>query len=295
MEALVAELTSMREWNSTQWDSFIERHYQDFPDADRSIVPRDSIESIWLYFTKTYGDYYVLLNFYIFLNVCYAGSAFVFWVIDYFHLFASYKIQEKYPTQTDYIKCALNLFQNYVVLILPGIIFGYPFFRLMGFNSNLPIPWLEVVRDVVLFALVEDVTHYFLHRILHTPWLYKNIHKVHHHYASPFGLAAAYAHPLEVIILGFATFLGPLLFRGHFFSFLMWILYRQLDAVITHCGYHIPNPLHYIPFYGGTDPHDYHHKTFIYNYSSRFTFMDILLGTGKYPKEVKKKVIKKAL
>lgn len=55
-----------------------------------------------------------------------------------------------------------------------------------------------------------------------------------------------------MLILGFATFLGPLLIRPHFFTFFSWVLYRQLDAVGTHSGYDLPNPLNLIPFYGGT-------------------------------------------
>jgi hypothetical protein len=32
---------------------------------------------------------------------------------------------------------------------------------------------------------------------------YKAIHKIHHQYSAPFGLAAEYASPIEVMILGF--------------------------------------------------------------------------------------------
>lgn len=100
--------------------------------------------------------------------------------------------------------------------------------------------------------VAEDITHYWLHRALHTPYLYKVIHKVHHTYSYPFGLTASYAHPLEVLILGFATFSGPLLISPHYFTFFAWILFRQLDAVSTHSGYDLPHPLNWLPFYGGS-------------------------------------------
>ena len=40
---------------------------------------------------------------------------------------------------------------------------------------------------------------------------YQNIHKLHHEFSAPFGLAAEYAHPLEVLILGAGTIGGPFL------------------------------------------------------------------------------------
>jgi len=125
--------------------------------------------------------------------------------------------------------------------------------------------------------------------MLHWPIFYQRVHKLHHTFSTPFGLAAAYAHPVEVVVLGIATFMGPLIVRPHFFTFYCWILFRQLEAVGTHCGYEIPNPLDMLPFYGGVVPHDYHHKSFIYNYGSRFTYLDKLFGTYKEPEKTVEK------
>src|SRR5690242_16768234 len=69
--------------------------------------------------------------------------------------------------------------------------------------------------QILSFFVVEDVLQYFLHRALHVGWLYKYIHKVHHHHPAPFGITAAYAHPLEVLILAIPTYGGPLMFRPH--------------------------------------------------------------------------------
>jgi len=114
---------------------------------------------------------------------------------------------------------------------------------------------------------------------LHTPYFYKNIHKIHHYYSAPFGLAASYSHPLEVLILGLPTFLGPAILKTHYFTFFSWVLFRQLDAVSTHCGYDLPHPFNLLPYHGGAKDHDFHHKNFICNYSSRFVFMDKIFGT----------------
>jgi methylsterol monooxygenase len=35
--------------------------------------------------------------------------------------------------------------------------------------------------------------------------MYKMIHKIHHQYSVPFGLAAEYTSPIEAMVLGFGT------------------------------------------------------------------------------------------
>ncbi len=80
------------------------------------------------------------------------------------------------------------------------------------------------------------------HQLLHTPLLYKHIHKLHHKYSAPFGLAAEYAHPLEVMILGTGTILGPLLYCWfkpdlHIVTVYIWITLRLFQAIDAHSGY----------------------------------------------------------
>ena len=90
------------------------------------------------------------------------------------------------------------------------------------------------------------------HQALHWGPLYKHIHKIHHKYSAPFGLAAEYAHPAEVMILGTGTIAGPLLycaFRGdlHIFTMYIWITLRLFQAVDAHSGYGM-SALSYPPF-----------------------------------------------
>jgi len=264
-----------------EWGSFISQLYES--KSEHKYPPTNFLEEWWLGVVNYFGDFHLVMAFYIFMNICYAIFGILFWVIDKFKLLDKYKVQDtKYVTDLDYWQCLMNLLQNYIVIILPLVYIAYPIFSFFEFTTALPLPSLFVFSFQFFFCMVvEDICHYWLHRMLHWPWLYKNIHKIHHQYATPFGLAASYAHPLEVLILGFATFLGPMLIRPHFFTFYCWVLFRQLDAVSTHCGYDLPHPFGIFPFYGGTIAHDYHHKSFIWNYSSRFTFMDHLFSTFK--------------
>ena len=85
---------------------------------------------------------------------------------------------------------------------------------------------VSITRDpaqIALFFFLEDFWHYTVHQLMHHRYaflvslsstrlsltlsrlpnprsssLYKYVHKVHHTYSAPFGLAAEYAHPIEV-------------------------------------------------------------------------------------------------
>jgi len=250
-----------------------------------TIPPSNWLEETWVSIAKYYGDFYLVMAFYFFMNVCYLLAGIFFWICDRFQILHKYKIQEKkYANDSEYWRCIQNLVVNYILIIFPLIYVSFPVFSLLNFSSALPLPDIYTFTGHFIFCLfAEDFTHYWLHRLLHVPYFYQRIHKIHHTFAAPFGLTASYAHPIEILVLGFCTFSGPLVIRPHFFTFYCWVLFRQLDAVATHCGYDLPSFTDYIPFYGGTKVHDYHHKSFIYNYSSRFTYLDKLFGTYKEP------------
>jgi sterol desaturase/sphingolipid hydroxylase (fatty acid hydroxylase superfamily) len=271
-----------------QFSFFLEeipKLYLDKSMRGHSLQPTNELERVWVSFIQFFGEFKAILVFYAFMTICYILAGCFCAVIDYSRILDKYKIQAgKYADVPGYWLCIKNILQNYVLVIIPLLLVGYPIFCWVGFSSALPLPSLSTFSfQFFFFMLAEDISHYFFHRILHTPWLYKNIHKLHHTYQAPFGLAASFAHPIEILILGLATFLGPLILAPHYFTFFSWILYRQLEAVVTHCGYDIPNPLEKFPFYGGSKPHDYHHKVFNCNYSSRFTFMDLIFNTYKDP------------
>jgi len=259
------------------------------PKYVNTVAPTNLIEQWWLGLVTHYTEFGLIRAFFIFMDLCYLSIALFFYMCDRFHFLKKYKVQqEKYSTNLDYMQCLWNLVQNYVIVIFPLTYIAYPLFNALEFKSVLPLPNLVTFCWQFYFCMLfEDFTHYWLHRFLHTPWMYKHIHKIHHTYSAPFGLTAAYAHPIEVLILGVATFSGPMIIRPHYFTFYCWVLFRQLDAVATHCGYDIPHPFGFLPFHGGTPAHDMHHKTFIFNYSSRFTHWDRLCGTFKDPEKSK--------
>ncbi|OAY74156.1 Methylsterol monooxygenase 2-1, partial [Ananas comosus] len=201
-------------------------------------------------------------------------------------LFSKYKIQKKANTPASQDKCVLRLILYHICVNLPLMIVSYPAFKFMGLKSSVPLPpWTVVLCQILFYFILEDFVFYWGHRILHTKWLYQHIHSIHHEYATPFGLTSEYAHPAEILFLGFATVVGPALTGPHLLTLWLWVVLRVLETVEAHSGYHFPwSPSNFLPLYGGADFHDYHHRllyTKSGNYSSTFVYMDWLFGTDK--------------
>ncbi|PPD94744.1 hypothetical protein GOBAR_DD08280 [Gossypium barbadense] len=221
-------------------------------------------------------------------------------------LLSKYKIQTKNNTPTAQEKCITRLLLYHFSVNLPLMIVSYPVFRCMGMRSSLPLPsWKVVLTQIIFYFILEDFVFYWGHRVLHTKWLYKHVHSVHHEYATPFGLTSEYAHPAEILFLGFATIVGPAITGPHLITLWLWMVLRVLETVEAHCGYHFPWSLsNFLTFIWGVssvftchfassqvaDFHDYHHRllyTKSGNYSSTFVYMDWIFGTDKGYRKLK--------
>ncbi|KAJ3034017.1 C-4 sterol methyl oxidase [Rhizophlyctis rosea] len=211
-----------------------------------------------------------------------------YYLCDFIPFFRKYKIQEsKENTPELYWKCIRHVIQSQLTIQLPMMMGFHPAATLLGMKFlEVPFPTLSTIALSCLFCMIaEDTYHYFAHRLLHYGSLYKNIHKLHHEYSAPFGLAAEYAHPIEVLFTGMGFFVGPaiLLLCGvdmHVMTMAAWLAVRLVTVVDVHSGYDFPWSIrNVLPFWGGSDFHDYHHMAFVGNYSSTFRWWDWIFGT----------------
>ena len=185
---------------------------------------------------------------------------------------------------------------NEVVYSLITVRLFHPMAHYFGMETGVPFPSIfKMACQIALFFVMEDAGHYWLHRALHWGPLYKNIHKIHHTYSAPFGLAAEYASPIEVMLLGIPTIGSPILWCAitgdlHILTIYVWITLRLFQAIDAHSGYDLPWSLHKIfPLWGGADFHDVHHEKFIGNYSSSFRWWDYMMDTESGPEAAKKR------
>ena len=189
-----------------------------------------------------------------------------------------HKAPPSVATQWD---CTKYILAIHFIVELPLIVLFHPMMDLCGLKYASPFPDLKTLAaQLAIFFIVEDTYHYWLHRAFHWGPLYRSIHRIHHQYATPFGLTAEYASPWETLLLGLGTIAPPLVLgyfteNVHLITVLVWMGLRQVQAIDSHSGYDFPWSLRrIIPFWGGADWHDDHHRYFVGNYSSSFRYWD---------------------
>ena len=199
--------------------------------------------------------------------------------------------QGKIPTNEQYWACIKLVVITHFTCEFPLIYVFHPICCYFGMSTyEVPFSSLPLMAcQIASFFVFEDFFHYWAHRALHWGPLYKNIHKLHHRHQAPFGMAAEYAHPLEVLILAQGTITGPFLYclvrqDLHISTVYIWITLRLFQAIDAHSGYDFPWSLrHFIPFWAGADHHDFHHQAFVNCFSTSFRWWDYMFGTdNKY-------------
>jgi sterol desaturase/sphingolipid hydroxylase (fatty acid hydroxylase superfamily) len=182
------------------------------------------------------------------------------------------------------------LLWDHLTQLAPLTVVGTPIFLYVGIETSaasLP-SWATFLAQFLIFNVLEDVLFYTVHRILHTPALYKRIHHKHHQFLAPYSLAGEVAHPVEFLFNFLLPLVaGPLLLPllghpVHIASFWAWIFFREARGVDAHSGYALPfHPLRLLwPIYPGPRHHDHHHslKGRQTNFGG-YIFLDALLGT----------------
>lgn len=252
-------------------------------------------EASWTWMTDNFTEYQIATWGSLLVHeVLYFGIALPGFLFQFLPFMRKYKLQKDKPeTAALQWKCLKMLMFSHFCIQTPLIMGTYSFMKFFDIPylyKDMPA-WYVLAFQILACLMIEDTWHYFMHRLLHHPRIYKYIHKVHHNFSAPFGIVAEYAHPLETMILGIGFFIGVLIFCNHLILNWAWVTLRLIETIEVHSGYDIWTPLHLLPFYGGAKFHDFHHMNFNGNYSSTFTYWDKLFGTdagfNKYQEELK--------
>lgn len=274
-------------------------YWYEFEEISKYNVHLNFLERMWMAWYAYIGNDVLATGIMSFVmhEVVYFGRALPWIIIDQIPYFNKYKIQDqKIPTAKEQWECAKLVLISHFTVELPQIWGFHPMAQYCGLTTSVPFPsvW-TMAYQIAIFFVLEDTWHYWMHRAMHWGPLYKNIHKIHHQYSAPFGLAAEYASPIEVMVLGLGTVGTPILWCAitkdlHILTMYIWIALRVFQAIDSHSGYEFPWSLHhFLPVWAGAHHHDTHHEKFIGNYSSSFVWWDWLLDTESGPEAAKRR------
>jgi lathosterol oxidase len=136
--------------------------------------------------------------------------------------------------------------------------------------------WIYFVLSIPLLFLYEEASAYYLHRLMHKPFLYKHLHKWHHHYTIPTAFSATAFHPVEWWCFQTVHFLPAFACPVHALAFVFILLYNYYYGLIDHSGVYIES---IFPWQEPSLFHDYHHKYSSCNYGLNTRLFDTLHGT----------------
>ena len=208
--------------------------------------------------------------------------------------FEQYKItKQPWPWEVDeisYNKQYRSILYNTIIgslIVLPLSLYPYIYFNLLDYETDpelIPSP-ITIFKHISFVTIIFETLFYWIHRLFHTPWLYKTFHKQHHEYQVTVTIAASYNHPVDYMLTTMLPVVVgiTLLHKLHIVTHYMFVFYATIFGDLTHCGYDMPwYPWGVIPLGAPIGFHDYHHSVNIGNYGVFSPFWDAICGTNRH-------------
>lgn len=214
-----------------------------------------------------------------------AGLAFVV----FYHIFSKFvhknKIQERYATKKDFRREVLNSSVSAIILATVAFLASSkwiaPYTLIYTNKFDYPLWWMPV--SVFLSLVIHDTYFYWLHRLLHHPFLFKKTHLLHHKSTNPSPWTAYSFHVLEAIAEGAVVLVLVFVIPLHPISISMFALAALFINVYGHLGYEVAPKWFRNSFLfeivNTSTYHNLHHSKFKGNYGLYFRIWDRLLNT----------------
>lgn len=205
--------------------------------------------------------------------------------IDYLILFVWKKetimptFEGKYFIARDILASITNLvcegfLTSIVFMLIPR--YSYVYYDVNDYGYS------YLICSILVHMCIDEFLVYYIHRILHIPWLYEWVHSVHHFSNDVTPFASLAFHPLDAFFIALPTMCSCFFFPVHF-TFILVYLYMSFMLTVS---VHDNTPL--IPFklFLYSTHHTIHHEVGMgkfRNYGKAFSVMDRLMGTYDDP------------
>jgi lathosterol oxidase len=132
--------------------------------------------------------------------------------------------------------------------------------------------WYKVTGDVAFLFGWNEVHFYCIHRLLHTRWLYRHVHRIHHESVVPTPFSTYSFHWLEAVLLGSVMILPMLLCKFSAAALLALPVISMALNTIGHCNYNVfaTRP----SMHSASLEHSMHHLCVRGNYGFYLPFLD---------------------
>ena len=199
----------------------------------------------------------------------------------------AHRLIDQWPSRADmrrelaYSFLAMLVFAGLSVAVVAGMFGGH----ITLYRDPAEYGWLWLVVSFPLLLIWQDVYFYVTHRLLHTRWLFRHVHGVHHRSRQPSPWAAYAFHPVEALVNGLVTPLALCVVPLHGGVLFAAVLHQIIRNTHGHAAVEIM-PAGFTRhalgrFFTTTTHHHLHHETARGNYGLWFTWWDRWLGTER--------------
>lgn len=215
----------------------------------------------------------------------FAGIPFLIFYILFPNVFSKNKIQSRMAKGRDFKREILQSLQTILIFAGVGIlILKTPLVAYTKVYSDLAqysVWWIPI--SVLLALLLHDAYFYWMHRGVHHPSVFRQVHLVHHQSVNPSPWASYSFHILEGVLEAMIVPLVLILIPMHPIALVIFALVSFMINVYGHLGYEIAPKWfrHSILFevVNTSTHHNIHHDKFKGNYGLYFRIWDRLMGT----------------
>lgn len=209
---------------------------------------------------------------------------YLFW-IKFRKKFSTLKIQPSFPKVSTIKKevgwSLLNIFC--LAIINLSIYFIYKGGHTKIYLDISEYGWFYFIITLPLLMFLQDTYFYWTHRALHTGFLYKKIHRVHHQFTNPSPWTTLAQHPLEIIPQNLFFIIVLSIIPIHPIILFSFVLISTGINLLGHLGYELFPKWFVSSWLGKTfltsTFHNMHHEYQIKNFGLYFFFWDRLMGT----------------
>lgn len=194
---------------------------------------------------------------------------------------ASRKIQEGMQTGSQVKREIFNGISTLAIFSIVGTCMFYLITKnIVRLETGFSI---MIIPQVFALLFFHDLYFYFIHRLMHTRFLFHRIHYVHHQSVSPTPFTSFSFHPYEAVL---EVLIFPILLLSYDWNIIAFFIFGFLSRILNitgHLGYDFfpkhqtENPI--LKYLNTTIYHDLHHQKNGYNFGLYFNWWDRIFNT----------------